>query len=202
VLTILLLIIGVLIGALAPWAREGKWRSLSAPLGTPSAGAAQYYRDTALYGCGDRARRRLAVRSHAPTTLKQRSAPQHRQLTPIGDDGRARDEAVWRGRRTAVSPPIEPQKTGWSVPDLRGIALATISDPLLMDGLLGREPYLERRVLEQMACADGCPARSRTEENQMRTFLYISAVFSITMLIVYLLLGPGNGLPSYAVFVS
>jgi len=40
------------------------------------------------------------------------------------------------------------------------------------------------------------------EENQMRTFLYITAVFSITTLIIYLLLGPGNGLPSYAVFVS
>jgi hypothetical protein len=36
----------------------------------------------------------------------------------------------------------------------------------------------------------------------MRAFLYITATWSITLLIVYLLLGPGYGLPSYAVFVS
>ena len=53
-----------------------------------------------------------------------------------------------------------------------------------------------------MMCADGYRPISRKEENQMRTFLYITAVCSITMLIVYLLLGLGTGLPSYAVFVS
>ena len=69
---------------------------------------------------------------------------------------------------------------------------------LLMDRALTRED----EYLEQMMWPDGYRPGPRKDENQMRAFLYITATWSITLLIVYLLLGPGHGLPSYAVFVS